>query len=190
METDVHDFWCVNKVTLFLVVSGYITECLQSCNKYNKRSKDDSIHRDFYIWYESAQADILCQQVLTLKFNASTSFLIPKAVYFYQLLSQILELEYYEFRSYFILYISLSNNLDKIYIKNVSFKFNFRQNFVKSIYSFLNDNWFYTIIYVIAYLKPNIVGLHFMHVLWCWVLCCWCFDCVALDHSLVEIYIF
>ena len=104
METDVHDFWCVNKVTLFLVVSGYITECLQSCNKYNKRSKDDSIHRDFYIWYESAQADILCKQVLTLKFNASTSFLIPKAVYFYQLLSQILELEYYEFRSYFILY--------------------------------------------------------------------------------------
>lgn len=102
METDVHDFWCVNKVTLFLVVSGYITECLQSCNKYNKRSKDDSIHRDFYIWYESAQADILCKQVLTLKFNASTSFLIPKAVYFYQLLSQILELEYYEFRSYFI----------------------------------------------------------------------------------------
>ena len=109
METDVHDFWCVNKVTLFLVVSGYITECLQSCNKYNKRSKDDSIHRDFYIWYESAQADILCKQVLTLKFNASTSFLIPKAVYFYQLLSQILELEYYEFR--------FSNNLDKIYIK-------------------------------------------------------------------------
>ena len=104
METDVHDFWCVNKVTLFLVVSGYITECLQSCNKYNKRSKDDSIHRDFYIWYESAQADILCQQVLTLKFNASTSFLIPKAVYFYQLLSQILELEYYEFRFYFILF--------------------------------------------------------------------------------------
>ena len=102
MKTDVHDFWCVNKVTLFLVVSGYITECLQSCNKYNKRSKDDSIHRDFYIWYESAQADILCKQVLTLKFNASTSFLIPKAVYFYQLLSQILELEYYEFRSYFI----------------------------------------------------------------------------------------
>ena len=104
METDVHDFWCVNKVTLFLVVSGYITECLQSCNKYNKRSKDDSIHRDFYIWYESAQADILCKQVLTLKFNASTSFLIPKAVYFYQLLSQILELEYYEFRFYFILF--------------------------------------------------------------------------------------